>query len=176
MDAKRFDAMTKALMSVPRRRLLGGVAAGTLASLLGLGGRDASAQTCRRSRHCAEGQKCVHRTCTAKCVNGDPFTCGDSGSGTGCAAVSPGCFCAKKPGGGGVCVTAVAICEVGGVEGCSKQGDCPEGEICATGCCGPEAPKFVCWPACPGTPGLASSAEATRARGEDAPMSGPSAR
>ena len=38
MDAKRFDVMTKALTSVPRRRLLGAVAACTLGSLVGFGG------------------------------------------------------------------------------------------------------------------------------------------
>jgi hypothetical protein len=175
MDVERFDAITKALIRLPRRRLLGGLAAGTLGSLVGLGGRDASAQTCRRSRHCAEGEKCVHRTCTARCVDGDPFTCGDSSSGAGCDEASPNCFCAKKPDGAGVCVTSAAVC-VGSTFRCTRQRDCAEGEVCATGCCNEGNPKFVCQPACPGTPASLASAAATSGRGEDATMSGPAAR
>ena len=41
--------------------------------LLGLSGREASAQTCQRGSDCPTGQGCVHKTCVPKC--GDPFSC-----------------------------------------------------------------------------------------------------
>ena len=143
MDETRFDALTKDWTRLPRRRVLGGLVAGTLAPLLGLAGRVASAQTCRRSRQCGRGQTCVHHTCTAKC--GDPLTCDSDGSnqtgGTGCPSTS--CFCGKKPGGGSACLGSGIRC--GTAQSCTSQRDCPQGQICATGCCDPE---FVCQPPC----------------------------
>jgi hypothetical protein len=89
------------------------------------------------------GQKCVHRVCSLKCVNGEPYTCsGGSGAGAGCPI---DCYCGKKPGGGGVCVQLGGICA--GLEGCKKQGGCPSGQICATACCG-DNPKFSCLTPC----------------------------
>jgi hypothetical protein len=146
MDAKRFDAITKASSSLPRRQLLGGLVAGTFAPLLGMGGREVRAQLllCKKSRQCPAGQQCVHNFCAAKCVNGDPFDCKPGGgSGGGCAGAQ--CFCAKKPGGGSVCVLAESCATL---QGCSKQGDCERGQICATGCCGAGDPKFTCRSAC----------------------------
>ena len=140
MDAHRFDAITKVWISLPRRRLLGGLATGALAPMLGLGGQEASAQSCRRSRQCGKGEACVHRLCVPKC--GDPFTC-SSGEGRGCPGT---CLCTNKPGGGGVCVTGGNICD--GLQVCTRQRQCPPGQICTTGCCGPDDPKFVCLPAC----------------------------
>ena len=142
MDASHFDTLTKAWSSLPRRRLLGGLTTGMLSALLGLGSREASAESCRRSRNCPSGQICVHRTCSAKCVDGDPFTCDSSHTGEGCQS---GCFCAKKPGGGGVCIQT-GICS--GVDECKKQGDCPPGQICSTGCCGAGVPRFMCSSPC----------------------------
>ena len=85
MDANRFDAITKALLRLPRRQVLGGLAAGTLGTLLVHGRQEAGAQVlaCRRSRNCPKGQACVNKSCVVKCVNGDPFEC-DGGIGTGC--------------------------------------------------------------------------------------------
>src|SRR5215213_3922504 len=77
MDAPRFDAMTKAWTRLPRRRVLGGLVAGTLAPLLGLGGKDVNAISgaCQRSSDCDPGQACVHHTCTLTCT--DPVICVD---------------------------------------------------------------------------------------------------
>src|SRR5215212_1037128 len=98
MEAKRFDALAKAWITMPRRRLLGGFAAGTLGPLLGHGGGAVSAQVlgCRRSSDCPTGQVCVHKTCAPTCD--DPFICvnGSPEGDTGCPT---GCFCAKNPGG-----------------------------------------------------------------------------
>ena len=143
MHASHFDTLTVAWSSLPRRRLLGGLTTGGLSTLLGLGGREASAESCRRSRNCPSGQKCVHRTCSAKCVDGIPFTCDFGDTGAGCQS---GCFCGKKPGGGSICVQSGGICA--GVVGCKKQGDCPSGQICTTACCGDGDPKFTCLPPC----------------------------
>ena len=107
MDARWFDVLTKAWTRLPRRQMLGGLAAGVLGPLVGLGGRDVSAQfqfpVCQRSSECFDTETCVHKTCTRTCE--DPFRCSDSGSGTGCPT---SCFCAKKPGGGGVCMQQTA--------------------------------------------------------------------
>jgi hypothetical protein len=143
MDAKRFDAITKAWTTLPRRRVLGSVATGVLGSLLGRGMRDASAQVlaCRKSRQCPHGQVCVHGFCAPKC--GDPFTCGGGAGSGGCTET--GCFCGKKPGGAGVCVLG-ELCS--GLQACGKLSDCPNGRICASGCCGTGQPKFVCQSPC----------------------------
>jgi hypothetical protein len=104
MDETQFDALTKDWTRLPRRRVLGGLVAGALGSLLGMGEREARAisTTCQRSSECGAGQACVHHTCVLTCT--DPFFClkgGTSDGGTGCPS---GAFCAKKPGGGGICV------------------------------------------------------------------------
>jgi hypothetical protein len=142
MDAPRFDAMTKDWTRLPRRRVLGGLVAGALGPLLGVRGREARAisTTCQRSSECGAGQACVHHTCTLTCT--DPFFClkgGTSDGGTGCPS---GAFCAKKPGGGGVCVQGGGPC-VADVR-CRKQRNCRPGSICGSGCCGGDLPKFTC--------------------------------
>jgi hypothetical protein len=134
MDVKRFDALTKDWGSVPRRRVLGALATGMLAPLLGLGGREASAQTCKRSSDCPDGHGCFNHTCAPKC--GDPLSCG-SGTGTGCGTNS---FCAKKPGGGGICVKPASCYTTA----CGKQSDCPTGYVCTAGCCGSNDAKYIC--------------------------------
>jgi hypothetical protein len=142
MDARRFDALTKAWTRLLRRQMLGGLATGALGPLLGLGGRDVSAQfqfpVCQRSSECFDTETCVHKTCTRTCE--DPFRCSDSGSGTGCPT---SCFCAKKPGGGGVCVPATGI-DCPTVQGCRRQRNCPAGQICSAACCGQGEPRFIC--------------------------------
>jgi len=149
MDAKRFDAITKAVRGMPRRRMLGGLAMGALGPLVGLGAREASARSCRRDSDCSPRQACVHKICTLKCVNGDPFTCADGGgSGAGCdVGVTGDCFCGKTPGGGSACITSSGACEELAVA-CRKQRHCPKGKICTTACCGGD-PRFTCQPACP---------------------------
>jgi hypothetical protein len=140
MDAKRFDAVTKAWVSVPRRRVLTGLATGALGTLLGHGGREASAQalSCRRGSDCPTGQACAHKVCVPTCT--DPFRVNNSGfcvGGTGCPS---GCFCAKTPGGGSVCLQTGARCDT--ANKCKKQRHCLTGNICGSGCC--PSPKFVC--------------------------------
>jgi len=140
MDAQRFDTITKVWGGLPRRRVVGGLAAGTLSTLFGLGRREASAQSCRRGKSCPAEERCVHRICLEACD--DPFFCvGENGSG-GSGCTSDTCFCAKKPRGGGVCLQQGTLCG-GKPKGCRKQSDCPTGKICATGCCSPK-PKFIC--------------------------------
>ena len=138
MEAERFDAITKTWGSVPRRRLLAGLVVGTLGPLLGLSTREASAQSCRHSCQCAAEETCVHKLCVPEC--GDPLTC-NTGGGTGCPV---GCGCRQKPGGGNVCAINVGCI---GAQGCTKQQQCPAGQICTTLCCSP-SPKFVCQAAC----------------------------
>jgi len=136
MEAQQFDAITKAWTRLPRRRVLGGLIAGTLGTLLGLGGREASAVACQRSSDCLSGQVCVHNVCTKKCD--DRFVCNGS-PGSVCDAAAT-CFCGKKPGGGTVCLTGTCT----GATTCRKQRHCPAGQICAQGCCGAGQFKFVC--------------------------------
>ena len=143
MDARCFDAITKAWVSVPRRRVLTGLATGALGILLGHGAREASATLllCKRTRNCPQGKKCLHKVCVSTCS--DPATCTTSG-GTGCT--DPNCFCTKKPGGGSVCVRK-GQCDAT-LRACTRQRDCEFLEVCvASGCCG-DFPKFVCAGAC----------------------------
>jgi hypothetical protein len=65
MDATRFDAITKAWVSVPRRRVLGGLVMGALSTLLGPGAREARATLllCKRTRNCPKGKRCLHKVC-----------------------------------------------------------------------------------------------------------------
>jgi hypothetical protein len=143
MDDSRFDLMTKAWTSVPRRRVLGGVVVGALSTLLGRGAREASATLllCKRTRTCPQGKRCLHKVCVRKCT--DPFTC-SSGGGSGCT--DPDCFCSKKPGGGSVCARR-GQCDAT-LQSCTRQRDCGFLEVCvASGCCG-DFPKFACARAC----------------------------
>jgi hypothetical protein len=155
MDAKRFDAITRAWVSLPRRRLLGWLAAGTLGPLLGLGGREASAITCQDKDDCPDGQVCKNKTCVARC--GTPGTC-ESGFTFGCQG-DGSCLCAKKPGGGGLCVETVGL-NCTNLQGCRRQSDCPQGTLCSASCC---ETKFVCRPPCgeslPTTTGAAAGVE-----------------
>jgi hypothetical protein len=143
MDDSRFDAVTKAWVRAPRRRVLGGLVAGALSTLLGQGAQKASATllTCKRSRTCPQGKRCLHKVCVRKCT--DPSSC-SSGGGTGCT--DPNCFCSKKPGGGSVCVQK-GQCDAT-LRACTRQSDCRFLEVCvASGCCG-DFPKFACAFAC----------------------------
>jgi hypothetical protein len=143
MDAKRFDAIAKTWVSVPRRRVLGGLVAGALGTLLGDGAREARATLllCKKTRTCPNGKRCLHKVCVKKCT--DPFTCG-SASGTGCT--DPGCLCSKQPGGGSVCVNK-RQCDAN-LRACTSQRDCGFLEVCVrSGCCG-DFPKFACAQAC----------------------------
>ena len=118
MDAKRFDAITKAWTTLPRtrRRVLGSVATGVLGSLLGRGVRDASAQVlaCRKSRQCPKRQVCVHGFCAPKC--GDPFTCG-GGAGSG-GVRGPAASAARSP------VAAASACLASSVAASRPAGNC----------------------------------------------------
>jgi len=144
MDGPRFDAMTKSWVSVPRRRVLTGLAIGGLGTLLGLGGREARATLllCKRTSTCPKGKRCLHKVCVKKCT--DPFTC-RSGGGTGCT--DPACFCTKQPGRGSVCVQKTNQCDAT-LRACTSQRDCGFLEVCVrSGCCG-AFPKFACAVAC----------------------------
>jgi hypothetical protein len=143
MDATQFDAMTKAWTRLPRRRVLGGLAAGALSTLLGHGGQEARATLllCKRTRTCPKGKRCIHKVCVKKCS--DPFTC-SGGGGTGCT--DPDCFCSKKRGGGSVCVRKRQCDTI--LRACTSHRDCGFLEVCVrSGCCG-DFPKFTCQTAC----------------------------
>jgi hypothetical protein len=143
MDTTQFDTLTKAWISLPRRQVLGGLVAGALSPLLGLGGREASATLllCKRTRTCPQGKKCLHKVCVPTCS--DPFTCS---SGGGSCAADPDCLCTKKPGGGSVCVQK-GQCDAT-LRACTRQRDCGFLEVCvASGCCG-DFPQFACAVAC----------------------------
>jgi len=101
MDAPRFDAMTKAWTRLPRRRVLGGLVAGTLAPLLGLGGKDVNAISgaCQRSSDCDPGQACVHHTCVLTCT--DPLICLKGGPPTAARGARVGPFARRSPAGAG---------------------------------------------------------------------------
>ena len=91
----------------------------------------------KKRSDCRTGQGCVHHVCVAKC--GDPFTCVNEvpDGGTGCAGAD--CFCAKTPAGRGVCLQTGGTCAFN-ADGCTKQRQCQDGEICASGCCGAGIP------------------------------------
>jgi hypothetical protein len=139
MDARRFDTIAKTWVSIPRRRVLSGLALGALGPLLGLDMREASARSCRRSSQCPGKKICVNHTCVSKC--GTPGTCSTAFP-FGCRK-DASCFCALKPGGGGVCTQGGGICAA---VGCTGQSDCDPGLVCVTGCCDP--PRFTCQPPC----------------------------
>ena len=63
MEAHCFDAITKTWASLPRRRLLGGLAGSALAGLAAtLGVAPAEARTCRkRQASCTKGRQCCGR-------------------------------------------------------------------------------------------------------------------
>ena len=143
MHPTQFDAITKAWARFPRRRVLGGIGAGALGPLLGLGRREASAVVaCQRSRDCPGGQVCINKSCVSKCE--DPGTCKRGFTLFGCQN-DPNCFCGKKPDGGGLCMDSEFSCD--NVIVCTKQRHCPTGLICAAGCCS-EQTKFTCQPPC----------------------------
>jgi hypothetical protein len=141
--------LTKAWRRTPRRHVLQGLLVGTLGFRLGHGTREGSARVlgCRKRSDCSTGQACVHHVCVARCD--DPFTCVDEvpDGGTGCA--SAGCFCAKTPAGRGVCLQTGGTCAFD-ADGCTRQRQCQEGEICASGCCGAGFPEFHCQAPCVG--------------------------
>jgi hypothetical protein len=143
MEAAQFDALTKTWLTTPRRKVLGGLVLGALGTLLGHGGREAGAISvnCQQSSDCLTGEACVHHACTLTCA--DPLICvnGAPNGGTGCPG---GCFCAKKPGGGGVCLQAGGVCST--TNHCKKQRNCPAGQICGSACC--PRPKFSCLAPC----------------------------
>jgi hypothetical protein len=142
MDAKHFDAITKAWISLPRRRLLGGLVAGTVAPLLGLGTREVRAvvQTCGpNDPACPAGQVCRRNVCVTKC--NDPFRCG--GGGGGCDGA---CFCGKlAQEKGNVCVQPIGACTPGSGQApaCRRHSDCERG-LCAKSCCGEDEPRYAC--------------------------------
>jgi hypothetical protein len=149
METTRFDTLTKAWTRTPRRRVLSGLVAGALGSLLRYGTRAVSARVlgCQKRSDCLTGEACVHHVCVAKC--GDPFTCVNEvpDGGTGCAGAN--CFCAKTPAGRGVCLQTDGTCAFN-ADGCTKQRQCQDGEICASGCCGAGFPTFHCQVPCVG--------------------------
>ena len=137
MDGRSFDAIAQALAGSDRRRVLRLLAGALLGGVLALPGLAAAAAACRHNRDCPGRQVCRNRTCVRTC--GDSYTCGSGGG--GCPV---GCFCAKAPGGEGLCAQAGGpACAT--LAACDSHGDCPRGEVCGTGCCTPE---FVCLPKC----------------------------
>src|SRR4051794_32646764 len=99
MDAKHFDAMTKAWIRLPRRQMLGGLATGVLTPLLGLRAREVAAavQSCGTPGDpaCPPGQICRHGVCAPTCT--DPFRCHNGSGGGGGTCANGLCYCAKEP-------------------------------------------------------------------------------
>lgn len=140
MEVTRFDALLKAWGSLPRRLLLGGLATGTLGTLLGVAARDAAATSCHKSHDCSGKKICKNHVCIAKC--GDPGVCGTFSS---CG--SGDCFCTTTHEGRGLCVQNDLVCT--DVQECTSHSNCPEGLVCGTGCC-TGGPEFTCLPPCGG--------------------------
>jgi hypothetical protein len=118
MDEHRFDAMTKALGDgLTRRRVLGGITAGTLASVLGW--RSTAAAQCAKEgqkpkdtkKGCCQGL--VEDQNTGRCVAGAGFICPPGGGTSMCAQTPIWCLdqsgqptvgtCAAHPTTGGTC-------------------------------------------------------------------------
>ena len=113
MEAHRFDAITKTWGSLPRRRLLGGLAGSALAGLAAtLGVAPAKARTCRkRQTTCTKGRQCCghKRGKTAckplaevPCLNGKRC-CGLAGA----QCPNGGCDCCE----GFACNAVTTICD-----------------------------------------------------------------
>lgn len=73
MENKHFDALVRSLAKdVPRRRIIGAIAAGSAMSLLGRLRTEAAAdckkvgRKCQRSRDCCDGARCVDGECVCK--------------------------------------------------------------------------------------------------------------
>jgi hypothetical protein len=106
MDVHHFDAITKTWGSLPRRRLLGGLAGsafGVLAATLGVA--PAEARTCRkRQTTCTKGRRC----------------CGHKRKGVVCQPLSTG----------GTCASGRRCCGREGASCPNGNCDCCEGFAC----------------------------------------------
>ena len=127
MDAQWFHAITKAWGSLPRRRLLTGVAGSALGSLavtLGIAGTEATHFTCLHV-----GQRCKDKSqcCSSRCKRGrcrahnvgrcttakDACVTGTTGCGGG------SCLCYPTTGGANFCSSGVGLCMA-----CTTDAEC----------------------------------------------------
>ena len=131
MDDRRFDALTKALAAAnpSRREALRRLAGGALATVFGgvaLEGASAQVGTEAFNLVCRqEGAKFF-------CTEGTP-----ANEVTTCKSLASGCVCARKKGGGQVCVQQPSTGCPTRRNKCRDAGDCDSGETCilVSGCC-----------------------------------------
>lgn len=167
MDDRRFDNLLRTLgrrapdigralpfARLPRRLVLGGLAGGSLAALLGATGakgkKVSRAQRCRRSGGtvcaggcCPRGRSCENGACIAACV--DPLKCPDD-EGRSCGA-NGACLCTETATGDAACLDVYSGGFCSELTACSGSGDCPAGKVCATCVCDPAA-DLRCIPPC----------------------------
>jgi len=118
VEAIRFDAITKAWGSRPRRRLLGGLAGsalGALATALGAAETEATHFICRHV-----GQRCKSKSecCSSRCKHGrcrahhvGRCTAAKDACVTGIAGCGGGsCYCERTTGGASFCSMAGGLC------------------------------------------------------------------
>lgn len=135
MDERRFDELTKALVTAKpsRREALRRLAGGALATVFGgLALEGASAEVDAEAYNLTCQQNDAKFYCKAEANDVTPCKSG-------------ACLCAKKKGGGGVCIQEPS----GGCptkrNKCRDAGDCGSGETCivVSGCCGNNRGKCV---------------------------------
>lgn len=151
MDAKRFDAIAKALISeTDRRRTLGGI----LVSALGLAGaKDAEAAKsgeCKKDcdplcEFCKEGKCRKNKRGKRVCKKGK---CKPLTDGTACSSPANGATCQKGactcPGGLTVCSGVCKDLKTDKVN-CGTCGTvCPANQVCLNGACGCPAGQELC--------------------------------
>jgi hypothetical protein len=143
MDAKRFDAVTKSLISeTNRRQALSGLLAGGLRLFAPTESDEAVAKTGKCKPKCGECHTCKGGRCKKsnrgkkRCKHG---TCQPKPAGTPCAAPTGGATCQQ-----GVCTCPGSATACGGVcqdltsdtNNCGSCGmNCPTGQTCCNGTC-----------------------------------------
>jgi hypothetical protein len=160
MDDVRFDLLT-------RRIVLGGIAGGSLAALLGHDDGDAkgkgqgkrkgkrkgqgTAKRCRQQKRafcagrcCPKGRRCLNGACVQSCD--EPFSCSVGG---GSCGGRDDCFCSTDVTGGAACVAAAEGVLCSGFPACGAGIPCPSGLICGSCTCFVDDLDFRCLPPCP---------------------------
>jgi hypothetical protein len=132
MDDRRFDALTKALAATKpsRREALRRLAGGALATVFGgVALEEVSAQDVGIE---AYNLVCKQEGAKFFCTEGTP-----ANEVTTCKSLASGCVCARKKGGGQVCVQQPSTGCPTKRNKCRDAGDCDSGETCilVSGCC-----------------------------------------
>ncbi len=132
MDDRRFDELTKALVAAKpsRREALRRLAGGALAAVFGgLTLEGAAAQVGTEAFNLA----CKQEGAEFFCTEGTP-----ANEVTTCKSADSGYLCARKKGGGAVCVKQPSTGCPSRRNKCGDAGDCASGETCilVSSCCG----------------------------------------